>query len=107
MLLFMHLSLGWLLAAHAICFGLGIGGGDPLWITIVKRRMPADQFARAWGARYFLGIASAIAGPIGAGWLYDATGTFTVALATELALVAISMPLCLTLVRRAERDNRV
>jgi hypothetical protein len=24
-----------------------------------------------------------------------------------LALVAISMPVCLTLVRRAERDNRV
>jgi MFS family permease len=102
LLMFTHLVWGWLLVVHAITFGLAVGGTTPLWMTVLKRKVPAEQFARAWGIYYFLGVASAVVAPIGAGRLRDLTGNFTAALATELALVAVSMPVCLILVRRPE-----
>lgn len=103
MLMFIHLFWGWLLVAHAVIFGLAVGGSSPMWITVVKRKMPAAQFPRAWGIWYFIGVVTSILAPIGGGWLHDLSGSFTPALATELAFLGASLPLCLILARRAER----
>lgn len=102
LLTFLHLSWGWLLAVHAVAFGLAIGWTDPFWITVLKRKMPAGQFPRALGIWYFLSMVNIIVAPIGAGRLYDVTGSFAAALAVEFAFVLVAVPVTLILARRAE-----
>jgi MFS family permease len=101
LLMFIHLSVSWLLAVHTIIFGLGVGGSDAFWVTTLKREMPPELYQRAWGVWYFFELAFLVGAPIGAGKLYGLTGNFTVALTTELALLAVSLPICLMMARRA------
>jgi MFS family permease len=105
LLLFIHLSSGWLLAVHTVIFGLAIGGTDVFWVTTLKREMPPELFQRAWGIWYFLELAFIVVAPIGAGRLYDLTGNFTAALTAELAVLAVSLPVCLLIARHRRRDN--
>ncbi len=102
LLVFIHLSSGWLLAVHTAIFGLGIGGSDAFWVTTLKRKMPAELYQRAWGIWYFFELAFLVVAPIGAGKLYALSGNFTVALTTEIALLLLSLPVCLIMVKGAE-----
>jgi MFS-type transporter involved in bile tolerance (Atg22 family) len=87
-------SLG-LLAIHAVCFGLAIGGTDVFWITLLKRTIPTVFFQRAWGMWYFTELAVIVVAPAAAGGLYDLSGSYVTALSSELAIMAVPLVLCL------------
>jgi MFS family permease len=95
LLAIVYLPSFWLLAIHALSFGLAIGGTDVFWITMVKRRTPTESFQRAWGIWYFLELAVIVIAPAGAGFLYDLSGNYMTALAAELAITAVPLALCL------------
>lgn len=102
LLMFIPVFSGWLLAIHTVAFGLAVGANSPFWAAVVRRKVPPEQFQRAWGIYYFVAVMPVIIAPIGAGTLYDLTGGFTAALVTELTLLAVSMATCVILVRRAD-----
>ena len=85
----------WLLAVHAVTFGLAVGGTDVYWITMLKRRIPNSLFQRAWGIWYFLELAVVVVAPAGAGYIYDLTGSYVTALIAELGILVAPIALCL------------
>jgi MFS family permease len=92
----------WVLAVHALTFGLAVGGTDVFWITMLKRRIPDVLFQRAWGIWYFLELAVIVVAPAGAGRLYDLTGSYVTALVTELAILVLPVLLCLRVAFHSE-----
>jgi MFS family permease len=80
-----------LLTLHAMCFGLAIGGSEPFWITLIRRRLPFYLFQQAWGTAYFLELAFIIVGPIAAGYLFDTFHDYRAALWSEFVLIAIPL----------------
>lgn len=84
------------LAAHAGCFGLAVGGSEPFWITLIRRRVPFHLFQQAWGVAYFLELAFIVIAPFMAGLLYDVFGNYERALRLELTLIIV--PLCTALI---------
>ncbi len=89
-----------LLGSHAILFGLAVGGSEPFWITLIRRRVPFDNFQQAWGIAYFLELAFIVIGPFAAGFLFDVFGSYEKALWSELALITIPLVLSLILARK-------
>jgi MFS family permease len=96
-----HSTSGMLLSVHALCYGLAVGGSEPFWITIIRRRVPPELFQRAWGVYYFLELAFIVVGPACAGLLYDLTGAYRTALVTEAALLLVPIMLSIALARSA------
>lgn len=88
-----------LLTLHAVIFGLGIGCGDIFWITLLKRRVPNELFATAWGIWYFLQLTSIILAPVCAGAIFDFTKSYSSMLMIEIAILAIPLLLALFLAR--------
>jgi hypothetical protein len=86
-----------LLTAHAVCFGLAVGGTEVFWITVLRRRLPEGAFSRAWGIWYFLELAVLVAAPAAAGLLYDISGNYVTALRWELALLLVPLVLSVRL----------
>jgi MFS family permease len=94
------------LIAHSVCYGLGIGGAEVYWVTLLKRRIAAASFQRAWGVYYFLELTFIVIGPICAGLLYDLSGNYVTALVTEAVILAIPIALSLALARSgSEKSN--
>ena len=91
-----------LLATHALCFGLAVGGTEVYWITVLKRRVGEAIFARSWGIWYFLELAVLVVAPIGIGMLYDFTGSYATALLCEFALLLVPLSLSVYLALRAD-----
>ena len=95
-----YAPLPWLLAGHAVLFGLAVGGSEPFWITILRRRVPLEGFQQAWGIVYFLELAFIVVAPFIAGHLYDVSGSYRTSLGFELALVVLPLGLALLLALR-------
>jgi MFS family permease len=96
-----------LLTTHSVCFGLGIGGAEVFWITLLKRRVPGASFQRAWGVYYFLELAFIVIGPVCAGLLYDLSGNYVTALATEVVILAIPLCMSLALARSGSEKSKL
>ena len=90
----------WLLAGHAACFGLSIGGIDVFWNSALKRRVPQRLFVKAYGMYYFGALISSVLGPVFAGYLYDRTGGYTVSLGACALNLVIPFIMSLALARR-------
>jgi OFA family oxalate/formate antiporter-like MFS transporter len=77
------------LVVQVVCFGMAIGGCDVFWTTLLKERIGEAAFAYGYGVWYSFVVATLLLGPIVAGLLYDASGSYTVALLV-LAAAAIA-----------------
>jgi MFS family permease len=95
----------WLLIAHAVLYGLGVGGTDAYWITTFKRRIPENLFVKGYGIFYFFQLAGLIVGPGFAGLLYDFSGSYTKSLAAGLANLILPFIMCLALSYRPLPDK--
>jgi MFS family permease len=77
------------LLVHVVFFGMAIGGCDVFWTTLLKERIGEAAFAYGYGVWYFFVVTTLLLAPIVAGSLYDASGSYTVALLV-LAAAAIA-----------------
>jgi len=73
------------LGVQSVCLGLSIGAGNVFWTTVLKRRLGDSAFDYNYSIWYFFVVATLLTAPVIAGFLYDATGTYTVALIFLLA----------------------
>ncbi len=87
----------WTLPVFVIGFGLGFGASVPLRLAIL-----ADYFGRkSYGS--ILGVTSSVsalfgaAGPVFAGAMWDATGSYRLAFGILVVAIAMAVPLTLTL----------
>lgn len=76
-LLQVHPGLVVLAFVAAICWGIGMGANEMIWITLTKRQFGTAMFAYSYGAWSFsLQAGYALGGPLG-GWAYDQTAPMT------------------------------
>ncbi len=57
LLLIMHTPSVALLSAHALTFGVAVGGSEVYWITLLRRRLGDANFPQSWGIYYFIELA--------------------------------------------------
>jgi MFS family permease len=100
-----HVPSVWLLAFHALLYGLSIGGTDVFWITSLKRRVPDDLFATAYGLWYFMELVGTVAGPGLAGLLYDRTGSYQTSLAAAAANLILPFVMSLAIALMPNPNN--
>ncbi len=80
-----------LLLLHIVCFGAAVGGSDVYWATAVKRSLTQDLFPVAYGIWYFISLASAVAGPMLLGFVFDATHDYFATIGFESALLLVPL----------------
>jgi MFS family permease len=73
------------LSVQSVCLGLAIGAANVFWTTVLKRRLGDSAFDYNYSIWYFFVVATLLTAPVIAGFLYDATGTYTAALILLLA----------------------
>jgi len=73
------------LSVQSVCLGLSIGAANVFWTTVLKRRLGDAAFDYNYSIWYFFVVATLLTAPVLAGFLYDATGTYTWALTVLLA----------------------
>jgi MFS family permease len=73
------------LSVQSVCLGLSIGAANVFWTTVLKRRLGDSAFYYNYSIWYFFVVATLLTAPVFAGFLYDATGTYTLALTFLLA----------------------
>jgi MFS family permease len=85
----LHASLA-LLLVGAVCMGLALGGTMPLMSTQVLDRFGAAAYGQVMGLLYiFINLSSV--GPVAAGWVRDATGSYPTVFLASLAPLALAL----------------
>jgi MFS family permease len=85
LLLFSYTGVIAALGVQSVCLGLAIGAGNVFWTVVLKRRLGDSAFDYNYSIWYFFVVATLLTAPVIAGFLYDATGTYTAALTFLLA----------------------
>jgi len=85
LLLFSYTGVIAALGVQSVCLGLAIGAGNVFWTMVLKRRLGDSAFDYNYSIWYFFVVATLLTAPVIAGFLYDATGTYTAALTFLLA----------------------
>jgi CP family cyanate transporter-like MFS transporter len=99
----MAAPFGW-----AALLGLGMGGNLSLALTVLTEAAPTPQAASAYtGMAFFGGYLLAAAGPVAAGALRDATGSFRPVFATLAVLGVVTLGIGVTAAprRQSRRDH--
>ncbi|MFC2045336.1 MFS transporter [Chloroflexota bacterium] len=86
---------------YAIIIGLGIGGWLPTMSMLVKTYFGMASYAVIYGVLTLVGNTGTAMGPIFAGFMYDAMGTYQQAFTILLILYAFSIPTAL-FIRRSK-----
>ena len=90
---FVPLAAPWL---WATLLGLGMGGNLSLALTVLTQAAPTPRDAAAYtGMAFFVGYLLAAAGPVAAGALIDATGSFTPVFPTLTVLAVLTLAVAL------------
>lgn len=79
-----------LLLCGAVCMGLALGGTMPLMSTQVLDRFGAAAYGQVMGLLYIFINLSSI-GPVAAGWVRDATGSYPTVFLASLAPLVIAL----------------
>lgn len=94
-----------LIWAYALLLGFGIGSWLPAMSMVVSTTFGLAYYGSVFGVIAFLESAGTALGPLFAGLMYDATGTFYHAFVTFAALYGVAIPAIL-LVRRPVPQTR-
>lgn len=85
LLVFSHTGSPIALALHVTGFGAAVGGCDIFWTALLRNRIGDAVFAYGYGVWYFFVVITLLLSPVGAGHLYDLSGSYTSAVAILLA----------------------
>ena len=66
------------------------GGGDPIIIEALRREIPAQRFADAYGWWYLLCLSALACAPVLVGLVYNHEGSYRVALIGLVVLACVS-----------------
>ena len=90
----------------ALAIGLAIGAEIDLLSYLTSRLLPAASYGTAYGGLYGCFLLGAAIGPVLTGFLFDATGGYTIPLLLSSALLACAglLALRLRVVRRGAAD---
>jgi MFS family permease len=94
-----------LIWAYALLLGFGLGSWLPTMSMLVSTTFGLAYYGSVFGVIAFLESAGTAIGPLFAGLLFDATGTYYYAFVTFAALYAVAIPAVL-LVRRPARRSQ-
>jgi MFS family permease len=95
-----------LIWAYALLLGFGIGSWLPGMSMVVSSTFGLKYYGSVFGVIAFLESAGTALGPLFAGLMYDATGTFHYAFVTFAALYGIAIPAILLVRRPASQRQR-
>jgi sugar phosphate permease len=78
------------LVAHAVCFGIMIGGSDIFFVKLMRTRFPHVNVDHAYSVWYCVELGTLWLSGIAAGWVFDLTGNYgrTLVLLVASAVVA-------------------
>lgn len=93
----------WLIWVYALLLGFGIGSWLPTMSVLVSSTFGLACYASIFGVIAFLESAGTSLGPLFAGVMFDATGTFYYAFVTFALLYAIAIPAVLLVKRPSQR----
>lgn len=91
----------WPLYAFVALFGLAIGGGDVVWMTLLRVCFGEKDYGGIWGTWYMVMLLALTCGSILVGHLYDVSQTYRMAFAAIVSGVLLGAAVMLfTPVRR-------
>ena len=92
----------WHLYGFIVLFGLAIGGGDAVWVTLLRLCFGEKHYGTIWGTWYMVMLAALTSGPILVGHVFDTTRSYQLAFATIVAsTIAGAVTILVTRVHRA------
>ncbi len=87
----------WTLALFVVGFGLGFGASVPLRLAVLADYFGRKNYGSILGVTSSVSAGSGAVGPIFAGAVFDITGSYRLAFAILTGLLAVTVPLTLTL----------
>ena len=74
-----------------IVYGIAYGGAIPVYMAIVGEYFGRKNYATIRGFNQFFHIPTTVAGPVFAGWIYDTTGSYTIAFTSFIIALLIGV----------------
>ena len=74
-----------------IVYGIAYGGAIPVYMAIVGEYFGRQNYATIRGFNQLFHIPTTVSGPIFAGWIYDTTGSYTVAFASFIIAMLLGV----------------
>jgi len=96
----------WMAYLFVAIYGVGYGGAIPLTIALRGQLFGRKIFATMGGLTSFFTAIATVAAPVFAGYIYDATGSYSIAFYAFLVLVSLS-GLAFLLVRFPKRASSI
>ena len=96
----------WMAYVFVAVYGVGYGGAIPLTIALRGQLFGRKIFATMGGLTSFFTAIATVAAPVFAGYIYDATGSYSIAFYAFLGLVSLS-GLAFLLVRFPKRTSSI
>ncbi len=89
----------WHLALFVLCYGPTYGGSVPVTMALVASYFGRGRYATIWGLVQFAMMWGPIGGPLIAGYVFDTTGSYILALHIFVATALVGMLLALVVPR--------
>ena len=86
-----------LIYSFALLFGTAMGGGDVMWVVVLRSYFGQRHFERIYGVWYFVSLATLFVAPIIVGFFYDQTQNYVQAFVIILACVCAGIALLYTI----------
>jgi MFS family permease len=74
-----------------VVYGISYGGAIPVYMAIVGEYFGRKHYATIRGFNQLFQVPTTVAGPIFAGWIYDTTGSYTVAFSTFIGAMLVGV----------------
>lgn len=74
-----------------VIYGISYGGAIPVYMAIVGEYFGRKNYATIRGFNQLFHVPTTVAGPIFAGWIYDTTGSYTIAFSTFIVAMLIGV----------------
>lgn len=94
-LIFANVVEVWMIIPFLLTFAPGYGGPVPLRFAIQGEYFGRQSFGTIMGLTQFMMMWPGIVGPVYAGWIFDITGSYRIAIYTFAPITALAIPLIL------------
>jgi OFA family oxalate/formate antiporter-like MFS transporter len=74
-----------------VIYGISYGGAIPVYMAIVGEYFGRKNYATIRGFNQLFHVPTTVAGPVFAGWIYDTTGSYTIAFTSFIIALVIGV----------------